>query len=65
MATWTETPPHQHHWVIAEPNGRWSEAECKHCHGLRTFQNWLPDADFTTRGERFQEMADERASQRL
>jgi hypothetical protein len=43
---------HQHHWVIAEPNGHWSAGVCKLCQTQRQFRNWLPEADFITREER-------------
>ncbi len=46
-----EIPCH-HHWVIQQPNGRYSKGVCKLCHGSRRFQNWLPETDFLTRNER-------------
>jgi len=51
-ATLEATSPTAHHWVIEEANGPNSAGVCKRCGAVRSFKNWLEDADFITGEER-------------
>jgi hypothetical protein len=51
METMTATRPHAHHWVIEEANGPQSAGVCKVCRQVKSFKNWLAEADFITNEE--------------